>query len=352
MAEASLADFPAIIRDLLANPQKFSFSQILRLLRLWSGTTTNVQWRVIQRDRIRVRPLLSLSFAAADVESVTIEPAEEGDSCPFAKVWITATFLGLYGPSSPLPAFYTERLLDEQEQDGCVTRDFLDIFHTGIFQLYARLQSVLHPLRRGIADNDVKVRHMLMSLASFGTPECCSRLTDGKSFLRYAGLFSQSVRSSTGLRILLSDAAGCPALVIHCNEERKAVVPETQRCLLGIQACTLGEETLLGDYVPCHEGRIRLDFKEVTGEALDRLLPRTALSTLLDDLLRNYCREPLEYDVELHITPGDARPLCLGGDADGRFSRLGCDGWLGRGGDRPDMVPERVWAYYPGGFVA
>jgi len=30
---------------------------------------------------------------------------------------ITATFLGLYGVSSPLPTFYTEDLMDEASQD-------------------------------------------------------------------------------------------------------------------------------------------------------------------------------------------------------------------------------------------
>jgi type VI secretion system protein ImpH len=352
MAEAPSQRVPTVIGDILSDPRRFSYSQVLRMLRRWAGATTNESWLKVQRERIRIRPPLSMSFAPTDVDAVSIELAREGDPCPFAKVLITASFLGLYGPSSPLPAFYTERLLDEREQDSSVVRDFLDIFQTGLFLLHDKLQSTLQPLRRGIAESDAAVRHVLMSLASFGAPACCSRLPDENGFLRYAGLFSQSVRSAAGLRAMLSDAAHCPSATVHCNVKRNAAVPQTQWCLLGTQACSLGEDAVLGETIPCHEGKIRLAFTGLEADALERLLPETALARFLHELVRNYCREPMEYDALLELLPGEAQPACLGGDGQGRFSRLGRDSWLSHGGAGTDRMAARVQAYFPGGFDA
>src|SRR5919108_3991821 len=76
---------------------------------------------------VRVRPELSLAFPAADIAG--IEKRGEG-------YLVTARFLGLYGPASPLPTFYTEELLDEAAADACATREFLDIVNHRLYNLF------------------------------------------------------------------------------------------------------------------------------------------------------------------------------------------------------------------------
>jgi type VI secretion system protein ImpH len=352
MAETPEKSLPVIIRDLVRNPQKFSFTQIVRLLRLWSGKNANRNWRSILRRRLRFRPALSLGFAVTDVDSLELALSKDPqDVCPFASARVTSSFLGLYGPSSPLPTFYTERLLAEQSEDCQVTRDFLDIFNNGFFLLYIRLVSLMRPLHKAFGENDPVARHMLMSLASFGNSSLRGRLPDEQAFLRYAGFFSQSVRSSLGLTAILTDAAGGAEVRIHCNVERLAEVPEEQRLRLGKSSCALGEDAVLGFAVPCHEGKIRIEFTSLDESGLRNLLPGTPLAQLLHGLVCNYCREPLEYDVILRMAPGQARPARPGGDDRGGFATLGHDVWTGWGGEDAAAPLPRASAFFPAGFA-
>ncbi|MDR1124640.1 MAG: type VI secretion system baseplate subunit TssG [Deltaproteobacteria bacterium] len=351
MAETHVSRYPTVIRDLQANPQKFSFNQLIRLLRLWTKKEKLGGWQDFLRKRVRFRPTLSLGFAVTDVEDFEMEPALAGDdSHPFASARITASFLGLYGPSSPLPTFYTERLLDEQAEDRSVTRDFLDIFNTVFFLRFIRLSSIIFPLQRGLMEKDKKAMHMLMSLASFGNDELCGRLADEPAFLRYAGLFCQNVRSAAGLRTIMADAVGNDNVQIHCNVPRLAPVPAEQRLRLGQAACTLGEDAVLGDAVPCYEGKIVIEFTQLDKAALRRILPGAPLTGLLHDLVRNYCREPLEYEAVLRLQPGAALPLCLGGDGERGFATIGHDAWTGWGWLEPSAPLPSATACFPAGF--
>ncbi|MDR1241852.1 MAG: type VI secretion system baseplate subunit TssG [Deltaproteobacteria bacterium] len=351
MAETHVKQLPTVIRDLLANPQKFSFVQIINLLRLWTKEEKPGGWHDLLRERVRFRPSLSLGFAATDVDDFELEAASGDEtSLPFVSARVTASFLGLYGPSSPLPTFYTERLLDERAEDCSVTRDFLDIFNTVFFLRFSRLSSIILPLQRGLMEKDKKAMHMLMSLASFGNDELRGRLADEPAFLRYAGLFCQNIRSASGLRIIMADAVGNDNVRILCNTPRLAPVPAEQRLRLGENACTLGEDAVLGGAVPCYEGKIVIEFTELDKDTLWSLLPGTPLAGLLHDLVRNYCREPLEYEAVLRLQPGEARPLCLGGDEEGGFATIGHDAWAGWGGRDPAAPLPSATAFFPAGF--
>ena len=354
MAEAPAQSLPPVIRELLRHPQRYSFAQAVRLLRLWARPQSAEALEAFLRDSLRFRPALSLAFAVSDVTAIDVafsDAAFPSDgTAPFDKARLTASFLGLYGASSPLPKFYTERLLDEQAEDGSVARDFLDILNNEFFRLHALLSSYVHPLYRHASGYDPKTGRMLMALASFGDTALCAHLPDERIFLRYAGFFFQGARTASGLRAILADASGCGETRIHCNVPRLARVPEAQRLRLGQSGATLGEEATLGEAVPCHEGKIIIEFKALDEKTLRRLLPGSSLSALLHALLRNYCREPLDYAVIARLLPGEARPLCLGGDGAGRFATLGHDAWIGFGGAAPSAPLPAVLADFPAGW--
>jgi type VI secretion system protein ImpH len=351
MVEANTPPVPSIIRDMLAHPQKFSFQQIARLLRLWAHAADPDEWKNIVRKRLHFRPSLSLGFAVTDVQDLELEYSNESqDSCPFSRALVTASFLGLYGPSSPLPTFYTERLLDEHNEDRSVTRDFLDIFNNSFFAAFLRLQSIIFPLHGGLMENDAAAMQMLLSLASFGDTALRERLTDEREFLRYAGFFFQTVRSAAGLRAIMTTFAGKGEAHIRCNVPRMAPVPGEQRLRLGESACSLGEDAVLGDAVPCYEGKITIEFDRLDEASMRALLPGTRSATLLHDLVRNYCRGPLEYAVVLRLLPGEALPLRLGGDGKGLFATLGHDTWTGFGGENASSPLSSAAALFPAGF--
>jgi type VI secretion system protein ImpH len=342
----------------LRHPQRYSFAQAVRLLRLWGNPRDARENEAFLRGRLRFRPALSLGFAVSDVAGLDIEFPEKtpgGGSAPsvppFDKARLTATFLGLYGASSPLPKFYTERLLDEQTEDGSVTRDFLDIFNSQFFLLHALLTSHVYPVHKHMLGHDPKAGRMLMALASFGDDSFRERLPDERVFLRYAGFFFQAARTASGLRAILADASGCRATRIRCNALRLARIPAPQRLRLGLSAALLGEEATLGDAVPGYEGKIVVQFDALDEKTFRRLLPGSDTAGLLHALIRNYCRQPLEYAVEARLSPGEARAACLGGDTEGRFASLGLDAWASFGGPDPSAPLPAVRADFPAGFI-
>jgi type VI secretion system protein ImpH len=337
---------------MVRNPRKFAFIQIVHLLRMWTKGADYLEWTDVLRRRLRFRAALSLGFAVTDVDGLELEFSEDPqDACPFTSARVTASFLGLYGPTSPLPTFYTERLLEEQTEDCSVTRDFLDICNNVFFQTYVRLAALLSPLHSAFGANDPVSRHMLMSLAGFGNTSLRARLQDEQSFLRYAGFFSQSVRSASGLRAMLTDAVGGSRVRIRCNVERLATVPEEQRLRLGESSCRLGEDAVLGFAVPCSEGKIIIEFTALDAKTLRSLLPGARLSELLHGLVVNYCREPMEYETVLRMAHGAALPARLGGDADGAWAMLGHDVWTGWGGEDAAEALPRASALFPAGFA-
>ena len=362
MAKASTVAYPPLIQDLLAHPQRFSYTQAVRLLRLWASPQSKHELEAFVRARLRVRPALELSFAATDIAELTLEEnsphgaqASQQAPCPptappFEKVHITATFLGLYGASSPLPRFYTERLLDEQAEDNSTIRDFLDIFNNEFFYLHSVLHSCVHPVYKKISAYDTKAGTMLMALASYGNPELCKLLPDENLFLRYSGFFFQTTRTETGLQAILADASGCPDTSIECNVLRMARIPEGQHFRLGVEGTTLGEEATLGLSVPCYEGKIGITFANLDDATFRSLLPGRRKAALLHTLIRHYCREPLEYSVSASLAAGQVRALCLGGNAEGKFATLGHDTWAGFGGPVPGTLLPEVNASFSAGF--
>jgi len=327
------------------------------LLGRWINPQNSRELNAFLRGSLRFRPALSLAFAVSDVAALTIDLPDSqaandtGTTArPFNKALITATFLGLYGASSPLPKFYTERLLDEQAEDSSVTRDFLDIFNNRFFLLHAAIASYAHPLRRHMFTFDQKAGRMLMALASFGDGTLRARLPDERIFLRYAGFFFQKTRTASGLRAILADASGCAQTRIRCNALRLAPIPLAQRLRLGLAAATLGEEATLGDAVPCYEGKFIVECDGLDEKTLRSLLPGSRLAGVLHALALNYCRQPLEYAVTARLLPNEARAVCLGGDSAGRFASLGLDAWIGFGGRDLAAPLPAVLADFPAGF--
>ena len=358
MAETPAKPVPPVIRDLLRQPQRYSFGQAVRLLRLWANPQTSRELEAFLRGRLRFRPALSLGFAVSDVAELEVAFPDRAradiadpDDSPFDRARVTATFLGLYGASSPLPKFYTERLLDELAKDGSVTRDFLDIFNNQFLLLHALITSYAHPLHRRVSGYDPKAGRMLMALASFGENSLCGRLPEERIFLRYAGFFFQKTRTASGLRAILADASGCAGTRVRCNALRLSRILPSQRFSLGKSASLLGEEATLGDAVPCYEGKIVVEFDSLDEKTLRGLLPGSRLAELLHTLIRNYCRQPLEYAVTARLSPNEVTAVCLGGDGANHFASLGLDAWLGFGGEHPSAPLPAVLADFPAGFA-
>jgi type VI secretion system protein ImpH len=317
---------PSVIEALLEDPRAFSFTQAVRLLERAFGPEGKQGDDTFLRDQLRVRPYLSLGFPANDLVDIEAMPPDE-DASPDApgRFRLTATFLGLYGPSSPLPTYYNEELLDEQGDDKSVGRDFLDILNHGFFTLFILADTYYRLSRRVCEKGDRDIVLRLLSLMGLGHGEL---LADGSlnpgALLRATGLLTQFPRSAAGLRGLLSDRIGAPVRIRQC-EPRRAAIPLDQCCCLGRDTNSLGEESWLAFETDDAMGKIAVIAGPMDAQIYLRFLPDRPEHAELLTLVRFYCTQPLEFDLEFVLEPGAPQPGRLGETC---WSRLGCDVWL------------------------
>jgi len=323
-----------IINDLLSHGHEFSFPQIMRIARLHlgaggAGELPELPWQ----ERVRLRPDLSLAFPAADVARVERTGANGAD------LLITTTFLGLYGSSSPLPTHYSEDLLDEASADSSVSRDFLDILHQRLYQLYFNCWSKYKLFIRVTEEKNQGDRERLFCLIGLGEKELRDSLPDPWSLIRYAGLLSQFPRSAEGLQTLLRDALGIRLLAVGQCILRRVPIPADQQMRLGISGMSLGVTTVLGSEIADRMGKFRILIGPLKKKEYDSLLPGTPQHNKLAGLIRLYILDPFDFDLKITLAANEAQPIRLG---DPYGARLGWNSWCFAG-----ATLGKVSATYP-----
>ena len=299
---------------LLQRGHEFSFAQAMRLLRLLAPDGTNAE---AGAPAIRLRPELSLAFPAADVAGIE----RQGDG-----YLVTARFLGLYGPASPLPTFYTEELIDEAREDSSTCRDLLDILSQRLFELADAGTAKYRLFFRTAEEESADDLERLFSLTGLGEAKLRRSFPDSRRWLRYTGLLGQFPRSALGLQTIIADALAVPTEVIPCRPRRVAVPPD-QRLAVGMAGSTLGIDTVVGGELEDRTGMFRLRLGPLTRTQFAALLPGAPARRTLDLLVGLYLDAPLAWDVELVLTAGEAPAAGLGATPG---TRLGWNGWLGQ----------------------
>ena len=303
MAGATRTPPTSLEGELLARGHEFSFFQAMRLLQRLSADSRGEDNGT---PSVRVRSELSLDFPAADVAK--IEREDDGYR-------ITARFLGLYGPSSPLPTFYTEELIDEAREDSSASRDFLDVLSQQIYALtfscWSKHRTFLKVAEKG-DPSDLERLHCLVGLTNY-------------PLIRYAGLFGHRPRSGWGLETLLRDALGeIPITVVSCLQ-RTVPVPLDQRLRLGVPGSSLGINSVVGSENADRMGKFRLQIGPLSLDRFTALLPGAPDYQRLTELTDSYQADPLVWDIELILGAGEGRTACLGSPLS---SRLGWNSWI------------------------
>ncbi|MFO7875004.1 MAG: type VI secretion system baseplate subunit TssG [Desulfovermiculus sp.] len=336
---------PSIAQHLLDRPQAYAFVQVVRLLKLITGQTSGQALQDFLAHTLRVRPDLSLGFPGTDV--CGLEVLDNGDRKQYR---ITASFLGLYGSSSPLPSFYTEELLDEARDDFSGLRDFLDILNNPFFIKLYRAWARNRLAVRIVEEEDPEALERAYCLIGLGHTSLREQCTESYKILRYTGLHTQYPRSALGLQTMLTDRLGGIAVQITQCVPQKLSVPADQRLRLGQNCNTLGEETTLGSEVMDCMGKFRLNIGPLDAADFQRLLPGSALHAALIEHIAMFQVQPLDYDLSLTVHPEERPPATLGSEA---WSRLGLDTWLIAGSwNQPGTVSFACKAGYHKGAAA
>jgi len=327
-----------LIRELERHPRRFSFFQAVRLLeRAAAGAEPLGGDGPPSAEAVRLRSSASLAFQASDV--TRLERREDAEGGP--RWHLTTTVMGLVGASSPLPAFYSEDVLQYETRFAPAedpARRLLDVpghrFLSHLYRSWARCRWAL-AYRPGARDETS--RRMLALLGLGAGPRGARPAVPPARLLRYAGLLGRRVRGAGVLSAALSDWFGrVPVRVEQCVPQR-VEVPEPDRLRLGRQACTLGADAVLGASVADRAGRFRVVVGPLGSRRdYERFLPGSPRARELDALVGLFVPDPPDWDVEVRLRgPAVPRTQLTG---DGGASRLGWTTWLSAEGGGPDRA--------------
>lgn len=335
----------ATVGVLLGSPRRVGFYRAIELLERVTHGPRIGDYGPVNEESIRFRHDPSLTFATSDVSSIVARPrraGETGDGVEEPVYEITTTFLGLTGTVSPLPTYIAEEVLLENDERPA-QREFLDVFHHRILSLFYRAHArYSFTSDYVLASNDAWSRRSL-ALAGIDTyddqpPPVNLTL---KRLLRLAPLLATRARTAQGLVAAVSDVmeevlTGAP-VAVEQFVGRWVTIEERQLLKLGIANTTLGVDATIGRRVFDRGGKFRLVLGPLKRRAFQQFLPGGAGLAQIKELVTFYVRDPLEFDLELILAPGETPSLRLSASAEGA-SRLGLDSWVTVGADRETRV--------------
>ena len=310
-------DLIALRNALEKDPGQYTFSQVIRLIRVVLKKNDPHFTQEDFWEQIRIRPALALGFPHMDLESL-----KWGEDSKTAL--LDVNFFGLYGASSPLPTFYTEDLIDYQNNDNTAPRDFLDILHGALYPLLYDSWKKYRLSLRAYEDEEESALDWFHVFTGLSDPLFRSADPLYSSTLRYAGLLTQHPRSAKGLESILSDVLGNTPVVVEQCPEKSVPIPEDQLLILG-KSLRLGEDTVLGERIADRNNQIRIRVGPVENDAFDRLLPGNEDLEKVSFWYRFYLIEPVMADIEIILSDRSPSPIILGESV---RTRLGLDSWL------------------------
>jgi len=331
MAAAGRRDGRPVSEQLVREPGRFNFFQVVRLLE----RMTLVQSR---RAHGPLRTVASHAFPAVSVQSVRSTSGQRVDNSEGPPPDVYVSFLGLIGPVGALPYHYTRLILSRDREKDRALRDFLDLFQHRLISLFYRAweksRITEDYARRAIdptSDGEDLLTTALYSLLGMAAKSVRGGgQLDEDVFLRYAGLFADRRRNAVSLQRMLEDYLSLPVEVRQFQGEWLALPAEDQSCLSMLAlngGAQLGQTAILGTRVWSVQSKFRLRLGPFNYRTAFRFLPTGDRIGPLCELVRAYVGGEFRFDVQLVIFPEEVPQCRLGGDAR-TGSRLGWNTWL------------------------
>jgi len=336
MADQDWTTSHPLIADVLDRATDYSFFQVVSLVERVCRPQALVGGEgPADREVLRFRPELSMAFPVSDVARF-----EQTRSDP-PRFRLTTTFFGLYGTTSPLPPFYTEDLMAEQEGEEPV-RCFLDLFHHRLLSLLYRCWVKYRYHVQFDPSGKDPFSQRMFALLGVGTEEAARRTGSSPTrLLRYAGLLNQRPRSASALEGLLSDFFDDVDVHVEQCTGRWVPIPSEQQAVLGRSNCALGQDCTLGQKLLSRQSSFCVALGPMDHGRFIRLLPGSSDIRTLSALIELFVEDRFDVDLEL-LLRGDEIPVLrlTARDDDGARPRLGQTSWLpaGAGNGSPRRV--------------
>lgn len=313
----------AVIDRLQTEPQRFSFVQLVRLLELGShyselqddtkkpGVNPVARFSPPQRECMRFINDHDFAFSESEVKRV-VRP-QETDSY---KQWqVYTAFLGLNGAQGVLPWHYSRWVLERIKQKDPTLEHFLNLFNHRSISLFFQASVKYHlPIeferkRRYSESTGGRdcISQILRSVVGIGTRGLERRLSVAdETLLYYGGLFSQQVRSASGLQRMLSSYFSVPVRIEEFLGRWQELVDDVRSRLpdrmnpKGQNVC-LGRNSMLGKRGWFAQGKIRIVLGPVNGELFQAFAPGSSALKALNELVRLYVGIENDYDFKILV---------------------------------------------------
>lgn len=303
---------------LYAEGYRFDFYQAVRLLEwLHPKAVSPGEGPEPSHEPVEFRSRPSFDFPASDVHEV-VRSAENGPPR------MTVNFLALAGAHGPLPAPFTEMLLDALHRKDTALRDFLDVFHHRLVSLMYRVRRTHWPALTARPPHEGPIAESLFALAGLGLPALRNRLSvPDRALLHFAGLMVQHPHSVAGLSALLSGYFHLPINVTQFEGTWCDLSPD-QHTRLGTtgQNQILGACVVLGTRVWNQQARISIRIGPMRLTTFTELLPSGSGYLALCDLAALYLGPETAFRFVLTLSAADVPEMRLG------RTRLGHTSWL------------------------
>lgn len=323
----------SVARKLLEAPNAFSFLQAVRLLERSAVfekalQQSNVASNPVARftpppsEAIRFRGNNTLSFSSAEVAKT--ERAEKQHNLTQWQVW--TNIFGLTGAMGVMPYHYSELINNRVKQKDETMLRFFDLFnHRSISLFYAA--STKYKLASQVERN--KLRHekepdkntkALLSIMGLGTKGLENRLhTKDESLVNFAGLFSQKIRTTSGLTQLIRAHFDIPVKIEEFIGQWQELIDDVRTKLpdlenpKGRNAC-LGQSAMLGKRGWFAQGKIRIILGPLNQPQFDRFAPDKPALKAMHELVRLYVGLENDYEFIIRINKLDLpEKIGLGG---------------------------------------
>ena len=312
---------PGLMQALLEKPYSFSFFQLVQLLQRYAGGVRIGSKGPASEETIRLRPAVSLTFPAADVQSVEIL---KNPNRNIQRYRITTSFLGLYSSDSPLPTFYAEDMFWKEDNQEAV-RDFADMFHHRALSLFYRVwEKYRHPIQFCHEGKD-EFSRKIFSLSGLGSDALIeSTGLPSIRLLRYTGLITQKPHSAAALAGILKDYFSLKRVGIEQCVDRWVPIDPSQQNRLGAGNCALGRDLILGNQARDCSSKFRVSLGPLSLSDFMRFTPASGDFAALVNLVRYFATDRLDFDVKVSLKAEETPPLRLSSRTPQRLGWTSC----------------------------
>lgn len=299
----------------------FEFVQVVRILsKLKKGSISPGEGSNPQNEPVFFKSNVSFAFSPSDLSNLT--PRENGSPT------LHVNFLGIAGAQGPLPAPYTQMLLDRLHSRDEAFKDFLDLFNHRLISLLYRIRK---KYRIGISDvkaSSSSVGEMLRAFLGLGFKnkgfQDQHSLSDS-ALIGMAGLFWKDFPSKVGLQHILKNYFKIPVAIQSFKGKWISFSP-SQFSKLGVVAGkfnALGKNYVLGTSGWDKVGAITIALGPLSLPQFNSFLRGQVAFQNLCDLTLLYVGFDITFDLNLLIKKDDVPSFSLGQE-----SYLGWRTWL------------------------